>query len=216
MIYIVGAGGFAREVHNILIDLGLDDEVIGFLEDNCQRRGALLHGKKIDDTSILQNLDPNRVKLVCGIGSPLRKKLIERTKKMGFSYMTLIHPSVIKSKWVEFGEGAVVCAGNVFTSEGIIGDFSIIYPNCTITHDVVVGKYTTIASGTHISGNVTIGNECFIGTGTVFVEKVRVGDRVFIGAGSVVTKDIPDGVLAYGVPAKVVRKLSEDEWLKLI
>ncbi|MEM4293977.1 MAG: acetyltransferase [Thermoplasmata archaeon] len=216
MIYILGAGGCARETHNILVDLGLETEFAGFLEDNCQRRGTLLHGHPIDDTSILQNMKTEDVRLICGIGSPLRKKLIERTKKMGFRYMSVIHPSVIKSKWVNFGEGVIICAGNIFTSEITIGDFSIVNLDCTITHDVSIGKYTTISPGVHISGKVSIGDECFIGTGAVIREKVHVGNRVFIGAGAVVTKDIPDDSLAYGVPARVVRQLSEEDWQELI
>lgn len=49
-----------------------------------------------------------------------------------------------------------------------------------------------------------------IGTSTTILSGVTIGENSIIGAGSVVTKDIPDNVIAYGNPAKVIRKI-EDE-----
>ena len=216
MIYILGAGGMAKEVLNIYEDLDRDEEVVGFLEENCHRRGDILNGKPIDDVSILKNLDQNSVKLVCGIGTPLKKQLIEYSTKLGYKYDTILHPSVIKSKWVTFGEGNIICAGNILTNQINVGNHTIVNSSCTIAHDVNIGMYTTISPGVHISGDVSIGDECFIGTGAIIVEKVSIGKGSFIGAGSVVVKDIPENVLAVGTPAKPIRKLTESEWVKLI
>lgn len=52
---------------------------------------------------------------------------------------------------------------------------------------------------------VIIGNNVWIGGGVIILPGVTIGDNVVIGAGSVVTKDIPDNVIAYGNPCKVVR-----------
>jgi sugar O-acyltransferase (sialic acid O-acetyltransferase NeuD family) len=215
-IYIIGAGGFAREVLNVYIDSGREDEVLGFLEENCTRVGKLLNGKPIYDISVLENSDRERIKLICGIGTPLRKRLIEYTKELGYRYDTIIHPNVVKSRWVTIGEGCIICAGNIITSQVTIGDFTIVNLDCTIGHDVTIGKYTNISPGVHISGRVSIGDECFIGTGAAIVPNVSIGNGCFIGAGAVVTKDIPDNVLAVGVPAKPIRKLSKSDWERLI
>ncbi len=45
---------------------------------------------------------------------------------------------------------------------------------------------------------------------SVIAENVLIGARTMIGAGAVVVKDVPDGVLAYGVPARVIRMIVED------
>ena len=52
---------------------------------------------------------------------------------------------------------------------------------------------------------VVIGNNVWIGGGVIILPGVTIGDNVVIGAGSVVTKDIPDNVVAYGNPCKVMR-----------
>lgn len=54
--------------------------------------------------------------------------------------------------------------------------------------------------------SVTIGNDVWIGGGTIIISGVTIGNNVVIGAGSVVAKSIPDNVIAYGNPCKVVRE----------
>lgn len=215
-IFILGAGGFGREVLNIFTDLSRNSDVLGFLEENCQREGELINKKPIHDLSKLNDFDKDEVKLVCAIGTPHRKKLIEKTKKMGFEYETIVHPSVIMSEWIQLGEGCIICAGNILTNQIQIGNFSILNLACTIGHDVVIGDYTTLSPGVHISGNVSIGDECFIGTGAVTVEKLEIGNNSFIGAGAVVSRNIPDNVLALGIPAKTVKELETEDWKSLL
>lgn len=216
MIYIIGAGGFGREVLNIYIDLGREEEIAGFLIENCDKQGTKINEKPLHDITLLNNIEMSNVKLICAIGTPLRKRLIEDTKSKGFSYDSVIHPSVVKSRWVAFGEGTIICAGNIFTSQIKVGDYSIVNLSCTIGHDVEIRKYTTISPGVNVSGRVTIGDECFIGTGVSIIEKVTIGNQSYIGAGSVVVNDIPSNVMALGIPAKPVRKLDLAEWKKLV
>jgi acetyltransferase-like isoleucine patch superfamily enzyme len=58
---------------------------------------------------------------------------------------------------------------------------------------------------------ITVGNNVWIGAGTIVLAGVTIGDNTVIGAGSVVTKDIPSGVLAVGVPCRVMRKITEED-----
>ncbi len=55
-----------------------------------------------------------------------------------------------------------------------------------------------------------------IGVGTTIIDRVSIGKGSFIGAGAVVTEDIPENVLAVGVPAKPIRTLSESDWIELV
>ena len=90
-----------------------------------------------------------------------------------------------------------------------IGDYVMIAPN------------VVIATGTHpidpslreqnyqFNLPITIGNRVWIGAGSIILPGVTIGDDTVIGAGSVVTKDIPSGVVAFGNPCVVQRKITE-------
>ena len=58
---------------------------------------------------------------------------------------------------------------------------------------------------------VTIGDNVWIASGVTICGGVKIGNNVVIGAGSVVTRDIPDGYLAYGVPCRAQRKITEKD-----
>lgn len=58
---------------------------------------------------------------------------------------------------------------------------------------------------------IRIGNDVWIGGNTVINPGVTIGNNVVIGSGSVVTKDIPDGVVAAGVPCRVIRRITEKD-----
>lgn len=66
-------------------------------------------------------------------------------------------------------------------------------------------------SGYEYGIDITIGDNVWIGGNTCIMPGVKIGKNVVIGAGSVVTKDIPDDVIAFGNPCKVVRKITEND-----
>lgn len=61
---------------------------------------------------------------------------------------------------------------------------------------------------------VTIGSDCWFGANVVVCPGVTVGDGCVIGAGSVVTRDIPPNSLAAGVPARVIRPITEQDSIR--
>ncbi len=84
--------------------------------------------------------------------------------------------------------------------------------------DTTVGENTNIGAGTitcNFDGErkhpTEIGAEAFIGSDTMLVAPVKIGNHARTGAGSVVTRDVPDGAVAVGVPARVVRKPDKGE-----
>lgn len=58
-------------------------------------------------------------------------------------------------------------------------------------------------------GRIKIGNNCFIGSGTRIMGGVKIGNNCIIGAASVVTKDVPDGYVVAGIPAKIICSIDE-------
>lgn len=142
---------------------------------------------------------------IISIGScQIRKKVVEELKVQ--KWETAIHPSAVISPHAVVGEGTVVMANAVVNSSASIGKHCIINTGATVDHDVQIGDYVHVAPGVNISGGTTIGEGSWIGVGTCVKQGVMIGKGCMIGAGSVVVKDIPDGVVAFGNPCKVVRE----------
>ena len=93
-----------------------------------------------------------------------------------------------------------------------IGAFTYINAknNVIIEDYVQIGSHCSIYSVSTIDdkeGEVILKKNCRIGTHSVVMPGVTIGENSVIGAFSFVTEDIPDNVVAYGVPAKVMKKL---------
>ena len=93
-----------------------------------------------------------------------------------------------------------------------IGKGTMIAPNVTITdsdfHALWPPENRLLNPAFKGDADVMIGKNIWIGLQSIILKGVTIGDGSVIAAGSVVTKDIPAGVLAGGIPAKVIRKLS--------
>jgi acetyltransferase-like isoleucine patch superfamily enzyme len=103
------------------------------------------------------------------------------------------------------------CQLNAYKAPIRIGRGTMIAPNCAFyPYDHGVAPDRPIRQQPLKSkGSITIGSEAWLGVGVIVLGGVRIGDGAVIGAGSVVTQDVPDGAIALGTPARVVKMRSE-------
>lgn len=206
-IVIVGAGGFGREVAWLIEDINKvkkEWNIIGFVDDNEDIQGTEVNGYKV--VGNIDWLKNQKLNVVSAIGNPIiKKKIMQRLENTMNTYPVLIHPSVIYSERVSFGEGSIICAGNIITVNIEIGKHVIVNLDCTIGHDTVIGDYTTILPSVNISGCVTTGECVNIGTSSALIQGVTIGKNTVIGAGAVVIKDLPANCTAVGSPAKPIK-----------
>lgn len=116
-------------------------------------------------------------------------------------------------KNVHFGNN-IYCNSNVtFVDDGniYIGDDALIAPNvvfCTAAHPIL----PILRKNNYVySRSISVGKNVWIGAGVLVLPGVTIGDNSVIGAGSVVTNDIPENVIAYGVPCRVIREINEKD-----
>ena len=75
-----------------------------------------------------------------------------------------------------------------------------------VTHGITIDDYCNIAPNSTILGFVSVGESSLIGANSVIVQCNNVGHDCIVGAGAVVLKDVEDGAVMVGNPAKVLRK----------
>lgn len=108
-------------------------------------------------------------------------------------------------------ENDVHIGANVVVARGAIDD-TILHQGCKvdsssfISHNVSIGEESFVVGSSILFGSSSVGRQAQISGGCVVGNYVHIGNRAFLGMGSVATTNIPDGWVAYGVPAKPIKK----------
>lgn len=140
---------------------------------------------------------------------------------------------LLKELLAHFGEGSYIqlpmhanWGCNTYVGDRVYANFNLTLVDdgpITIEDDVMIGPNVTLATAKHplcaskrrekLQANeaIVIKENVWIGSNVSVMPGVTIGANAVIGAGSVVTKDIPNNVLAYGVPCKVIKDLNEED-----
>jgi sugar O-acyltransferase (sialic acid O-acetyltransferase NeuD family) len=207
---IIGAGGHAREILDILTE---KCENICFFDNISKFDNEKFLGKYPIITSLqeLRQIFKVNPEFVLGIGkSSHRKMLFHQCLKMGGKPESVIANTAMISQYAKLGQALNIMQRVFVSNSAIIGDGSLINAGALIHHDVQVGCFCEISPGVILTGGTILGNSVTIGAGAVVTPNVCIGGNAVIGAGSVVITDIQSNSLAVGVPAKVIKVLPEN------
>jgi sugar O-acyltransferase (sialic acid O-acetyltransferase NeuD family) len=181
-----------------------DLEVLGFLDQSPASKDMLVPNLGTDQAwEALRDRDP-RLKAVLAIDPPrVRERLAAH---YGLDrLMTIVAPTAFVSPTARIGGGSIAQRGVLIGRNARLGAAVKLNCGAQIHHDATIGDFTTIAPGARILGNVRIGSRTYVGSEAVILPRIRVGDDSVIGAGAVVSRDVGDGVVVKGVPARAKR-----------
>ncbi|MDZ7755214.1 acetyltransferase [Rhodohalobacter sp.] len=142
-------------------------------------------------------------KAIVGIGSnEARKKLVNR---FNFDWINAIHPFSSIADDVKLGRGNVICAGSIVQTGAIIGNHVILNTRASVDHHCKVDDFCHLA-GAHLAGRSILEEGVFMALGSTILPKLLVKKWAIIGAGSVVSRNVEEGDIMFGAPAKVKLK----------
>jgi sugar O-acyltransferase (sialic acid O-acetyltransferase NeuD family) len=209
-LVIWGAGSTALIVADI-IRMRDQYQICGFLDSVNPERAqtefcgaSVLGGEEQLDDLLQQGV--NHIICAVSIGR-VRLRLMELARSKGFQLATAIHPHTVIASGVPIGAGTIIMAGAVIMPGCRLGENVMISTCASIDHECMIADGAWINLGTHLGGRVIVEQAATVELGTIVAGRIRIGADSLVGAGSLVLHDIPKGVLAYGRPATVIRKL---------
>lgn len=214
-LVVVGAGGFGREVIDLIeaVNRAAEDPVwdmLGVVDDEpsaenlerLKRRGVQILGG-IDE--YLASATPSSY--LIGIGSPqVRKRVAHRFDAAGHVAATMIHPTAVRGSGVAIGPGSIICAGVSLTTNIHIGRHVHLNPGVTVGHDTVVGEHVSINPHASISGDCRIEELVLVGVAGVVLNGLTVGSAAVVGGSACVVQDVEPGATVVGVPARPIAR----------
>ncbi len=195
-IVVIGAGGHAKVVISTLVARGFSIEAV--MDDDETKWGTDAQGTPV--TRIERERGGSGI---IGIGDNAQRR--DMARALNFEWRTVVHPSAWVHPSAKLGRGTVVFAGAVVQPDAVIGEHVIVNTGATIDHDCIIEDYAHIAPGVHLAGSVHVGEGAFLGIGSGVIPGVKVGRWSTLGAGAMATRDVADGVVAVGVPARALR-----------
>lgn len=144
--------------------------------------------------------------------SAVREKLDARCAAAGVAVIGVRASNIVIMDDVEIAPGALLSPFVTLTSNIRIGRCFHANLYSYVEHDCVIGDYVTFAPGVQCNGNVVIADHAYIGAGAMIRQgsqdaPLRIGRGATIGMGAVVTRDVPDGTVVVGNPARPLRKV---------
>jgi sugar O-acyltransferase (sialic acid O-acetyltransferase NeuD family) len=208
-IVLFGGGNHVTYCLDIIEKQGLY-EVVGitdpYIPIGTEIQGYPVIGKQEDLKELIEkyNIDAGIVTIGDNwIRKIVKEKVVEIVPD--FQFVSAIHPSVVLGSNVSIGQGTVMMAGCIVSPNTTIGEFCFFATGAILEHDSIMHDFASLSAGSMTGGKVEIGEGAAITLSVTLFDRIKIGKHSVIGSGSLVTKDIPDNVLAYGVPAKVIR-----------
>lgn len=206
-IIIYGAGGQAECVINA-VEKESKYEIVGLIDDINPSGPKILGYKVLGNKSILPSLLKSDIKYcIIAIGdNKIREEKAKLIKEIGFDLISVRDPFSSIGKNVSIGKGTTIFHGASIDPNISIGKGVIVNTNSTIGHGSKINDFSHISGGAICGSYITLEKYCFIGMGAIIFPHLKIGKNTVIGAGTFVRKNLPDNVIVYGRPAKIVRK----------
>jgi sugar O-acyltransferase (sialic acid O-acetyltransferase NeuD family) len=214
-VFIWGGGRQARLLIAMLYDQ-LSSLTITGIFDSTSALGSSINGVEITaNYKIIESLLDKSNFFVVAVGGEFgyaRNHISSSLIRFGLKPINVISPRSIIDNSVEVGAGVVVMPGANLQKFVCLSDDVIVNTSATVDHETLIDAGVHIMGSCAIAGAVKIEKFATIGTNATVLPELTIKEGGFVGAGSVVTRDVGEGDLVIGCPA---RKINSWEYKKI-
>lgn len=199
-VAILGSGGHAKVVIDTLLAAN-QQACISVYDDNPCLVGESLLQKFIVSCAPADSFIQQYYHIAIG-HNKTRALIAGRYAGRDKLFMSIIHPDSSVSSFAVLADGVLVAANAVVAAGSNVAQGSIINHGAVVDHECEIGEFSHVAPNVTLGGGVVIGARSIVGAGAVVLPGIKLGCDVTVGAGAVVTRDINDGQVVKGIPAR--------------
>ena len=207
-LIIVGAGGHGKVLVDLVEQLP-DWHLSGLLDDTPAKQSADIFGfPVVGGTDRLRATVAERGVDAAAIAfgdNATRRRFFEIVRQAGIEAATLVHPSAVISPHARLGAGVVVLAGVVVNAGALVGDNVCLNTGCSIDHDCRIEDHVHVSPNATLTGGVWARSGATIGANAVVNPNLKIGRDAVVGSGAVVVRDVEQGQVVAGNPARPLR-----------
>lgn len=209
-IVIVGAGGFAREIETLLPTFlpNAEYRLKGFLgKDQGVASEHDLTDRLLGDPEEYSPCPQDQFVLAIG-NMDARRRTVEALIAKRGRFLTLAHPTAYVAPTATLEDGVIVYPFACVSNNAYLETATKLNYYASVGHDTKLGKYCLLAPYATVNGFGVLEDEVYLSTHSTVAPQVRVGFQSKLSANSAAMKDVPKRSLVFGVPGRVVPRLT--------